>query len=133
MIAVDASAILEVLLRTDRGDRIEDRLLSRGESLHAPHLLDGQGLELRAQLVAHHLAAGEDGHVLEHLRGGLGLDEAVALTKTDTRQYAKRQMTWFRGMERKGISINWIDSELIMDEKIAVVMQLLCTPSSGTH
>jgi tRNA dimethylallyltransferase len=37
-------------------------------------------------------------HVLQHLRGGLGLDEAVALTKTDTRQYAKRQMTWFRKM-----------------------------------
>jgi len=37
-------------------------------------------------------------HVLEHLRGGLGLDEAVALTKADTRQYAKRQMTWFRKM-----------------------------------
>ena len=37
-------------------------------------------------------------HVLAHLRGGLGLDEAVALTKADTRQYAKRQMTWFRKM-----------------------------------
>ena len=40
LIAVDASAMLEVLLRTERGARIEDRLLSRGESLHAPHLLD---------------------------------------------------------------------------------------------
>ena len=40
MIAVDASAILEVLLRSDRGSRIEDRLLARGDSLHAPHLLD---------------------------------------------------------------------------------------------
>jgi predicted nucleic acid-binding protein len=40
LITVDASAILEVLLRTDRGTRIEDRLLARGDSLHAPHLLD---------------------------------------------------------------------------------------------
>lgn len=32
--------MLEVLLRTERGARIEVRLLSRGESLHAPHLLD---------------------------------------------------------------------------------------------
>jgi tRNA dimethylallyltransferase len=38
-------------------------------------------------------------HVLMHLRGGLALEEAVALTKTDTRQYAKRQMTWFRKMD----------------------------------
>lgn len=54
MTAVDASAILEVLLRTDRGDRIEDRLLSRGESLHAPHLLD---VEV-AQVLRRYAAAG---------------------------------------------------------------------------
>ena len=37
-------------------------------------------------------------HVLRYLRGGIGRDEAAALTKTDTRHYAKRQMTWFRKM-----------------------------------
>jgi tRNA dimethylallyltransferase len=37
-------------------------------------------------------------HVLRHLKGEIGRDEAVALTKTDTRRYAKRQMTWFRKM-----------------------------------
>ena len=37
-------------------------------------------------------------HVLRLLRGEIGREEAVALTKTDTRQYAKRQMTWFRKM-----------------------------------
>jgi len=37
-------------------------------------------------------------HVLRHLKGEIGCDEAVALTKTDTRRYAKRQMTWFRKM-----------------------------------
>jgi len=36
--------------------------------------------------------------VLRLLRGEIGREEAVALTKTDTRQYAKRQMTWFRKM-----------------------------------
>jgi predicted nucleic acid-binding protein len=54
LIAVDASAILEVLLRTDRGSRIEDRLLSRGDSLHAPHLLD---VEV-AQVLRRYAAAG---------------------------------------------------------------------------
>ena len=38
-------------------------------------------------------------HVLDHLRGRMGLDEAVSLTKAETRQYAKRQMTWFRKMD----------------------------------
>jgi tRNA dimethylallyltransferase len=38
-------------------------------------------------------------HVLKLLRGEIGREEAVALTKTDTRHYAKRQMTWFRKMD----------------------------------
>ena len=33
-------------------------------------------------------------------------------------QFAKRQMTWFRGMERRGIKINWIDANLSMDLKL---------------
>jgi tRNA dimethylallyltransferase len=37
-------------------------------------------------------------HVLRHLRGETSRDGAAALTKTDTRRYAKRQMTWFRKM-----------------------------------
>jgi len=40
-------------------------------------------------------------------------------------QFAKRQMTWFRGMERKGIVINWIDGELPMHEKVRSVLALL--------
>ena len=40
MIAVDASALVEVLLRTEKGVRIQERLLSERESLHSPHLLD---------------------------------------------------------------------------------------------
>ena len=39
MIIIDASAILEVLLRTDAGRRVEGRIFS-GETLHAPHVLD---------------------------------------------------------------------------------------------
>lgn len=38
-------------------------------------------------------------HVLRHFAGDLSLDEAKALTKQDTRRYAKRQMTWFRKMD----------------------------------
>lgn len=55
MIVVDASAMLEVLLGTETGARVEDRLLSRGESLHAPHLLD---VEV-AQVLRRYAAAGE--------------------------------------------------------------------------
>jgi tRNA dimethylallyltransferase len=44
-------------------------------------------------------------HVLRHLKNQISLDEAKDLTKTDTRHYAKRQMTWFRKME----GIHWFD------------------------
>ena len=46
-------------------------------------------------------------HVFKHLKKNLTLEEAVALTKRDTRHYAKRQMTWFRKME----GIQWFNPE----------------------
>jgi predicted nucleic acid-binding protein len=55
LIIIDASAVLEVLLRTEAGFRIEERVLSPQETLHAPHLLD---LEI-AQVLRRYCAAGE--------------------------------------------------------------------------
>ena len=40
-------------------------------------------------------------------------------------QFAKRQMTWFRGMERRGFTIHWMNAELPMKEKIAFVKEKL--------
>lgn len=40
MIVVDASVLIEVLLRTSRADQLSERLLAPGEALHAPHLID---------------------------------------------------------------------------------------------
>ena len=46
--------------------------------------------------------------VVEHLRGERSLPETVELVKTRTRQFAKRQMTWFR----RQIQLHWIDLHL---------------------
>jgi tRNA dimethylallyltransferase len=43
--------------------------------------------------------------------------------ETAIHQFAKRQMTWFRGMERRGFSIHWIDATLPMNEKVAAIRQ----------
>jgi predicted nucleic acid-binding protein len=63
VIVVDASAALEVLLRTPAAPAVEDRLFASGETLHAPHLTD---LEV-AQVLRRYAAAGattpERGHV----------------------------------------------------------------------
>jgi len=40
-------------------------------------------------------------------------------------QFAKRQMTWFRGMERRGCNIHWIDAQLPMEKKITETLELL--------
>ena len=53
MIVVDASALLEVLLRTPAADAVEDRLFAPGQTLHAPHLLDVEA----AQVILGHAMA----------------------------------------------------------------------------
>ncbi len=59
------------------------------------------------------------------LTGILSYDEMVRDLEIAIHQFAKRQMTWFRGMERRGVKINWIDAELPMDLKVKLVMDLL--------
>ncbi len=53
-----------------------------------------------------------------HLTGELTYDEMFGKLNTAIHQFAKRQMTWFRKMERQGARINWIEGLLPMDEKI---------------
>lgn len=55
MIVLDASSVLELLLRTAAADSIEERVLGSGETLHAPHLLD---VEV-AQVLRRYAARGE--------------------------------------------------------------------------
>jgi tRNA dimethylallyltransferase len=40
-------------------------------------------------------------------------------------QFAKRQMTWFRGMERRGFTIHWLDGTLPLEERIDLLERML--------
>ena len=60
-----------------------------------------------------------------HVIGKLSYEEMFSQLEIAIHQFAKRQMTWFRGMERRGITIHWIDSQLPMQEKIDRVIALL--------
>lgn len=51
MIVIDASAVLELVLRTERGEQVADRALDPDEQLHAPHLLDVEVTQTRRRLV----------------------------------------------------------------------------------
>jgi tRNA dimethylallyltransferase len=48
---------------------------------------------------------------------------------TAIHQFAKRQMTWYRRMEKKGILIYWIDGALPMDEKLSFIFDRLVLKS----
>ena len=60
-----------------------------------------------------------------YLKGKTSYQEMARDLEIAIHQFAKRQMTWFRGMERRGIKINWIDGELSLEEKVRFVLNKL--------
>jgi tRNA dimethylallyltransferase len=63
--------------------------------------------------------------VTEYLTGQTSYDEMFTRLEIAIHQFAKRQMTWFRGMERRGFKINWIDAMLPMEEKVSQIIQIV--------
>lgn len=67
-------------------------------------------------------------YITLHLTGRLTYKEMAGELETAIHRYSKRQMTWFRGMERRGITIHWIDGTLPLETKIDLVLELLANP-----
>lgn len=63
-------------------------------------------------------------YVTEYLVGKTTYDEMFCGLEIAIHQFAKRQMTWFRGMERRGFKIHWIDATLPMEEKVSQIIEL---------
>ena len=63
-------------------------------------------------------------YVTEYVIGQLSYDEMVRQLEIAIHQFAKRQMTWFRGMERRGTLIHWVDAMLPMEEKVKRVEEI---------
>ena len=60
-----------------------------------------------------------------HLIGELSYNEMFRQLEIAIHQFAKRQMTWFRGMEKRGTKIYWIDGHLGTEEKVGAILKLL--------
>lgn len=92
--------------------RLEQGMVQEVERLIAsgikPEALTFYGLEYR--------------FLTQYVLGELPYDEMFRLLNTAIHQFAKRQMTWFRRMERKGIVITWIDGTLDDDEKVQAIL-----------
>ena len=109
--------------REERRQRISQRLrrrLEEGMIAEIQHLLD-KGLSPES-LIYYGL---EYKFVTNYLLGNLTYDELYAQLEIAIHQFAKRQMTWWRGMERRGIKIHWIDAMLPNEEKVEIVKKLL--------
>lgn len=64
-------------------------------------------------------------YVTRYVTGDLSYDEMIRELEIAIHQFAKRQMTWFRGMERRGFDIHWINAQLPMEEKVNRIIALL--------
>lgn len=60
-----------------------------------------------------------------YVLGRLSYDEMFRQLEIAIHQFAKRQMTWFRGMERRGLKIHWLDEALSVPEKVEQIKVLM--------
>lgn len=118
------SLIIGIMFERDvRRERISERLKQR--------LTAGMVDEVK-QLIDHGISTEiliyyglEYKFITLYLTGKITYDLMVRDLEIAIHQFAKRQMTWFRGMEKRGIIIHWLDGRLPMEEKIQWVLKLL--------
>jgi tRNA dimethylallyltransferase len=108
--------------REERRQKITDRLkqrLENGMVEEIRRLLDG-GVEAE-DLIYYGL---EYKYVTEYVIGKITYDEMFHHLEIAIHQFAKRQMTWFRGMERRGFDIVWLDAALPVVDKINKIKEI---------
>lgn len=106
--------------REKRREKISARLRSRldeGMVEEVKKLLD-EGIPAE-DLIYYGL---EYKYLTEYIIGELSYEEMISKLEIAIHQFAKRQMTWFRGMERRGFTIHWLDALLPMDEKVDTIL-----------
>lgn len=64
-------------------------------------------------------------YLTNYVIGKMTYDDMVSELEIAIHQFAKRQMTWFRGMERRGFTIHWIDATMPMETKIQKILSFL--------
>lgn len=109
--------------RDVRRERISRRLRERLEAGmvdEVRHLLEDRKIPPQ-DLIYYGL---EYKYLTLYLTGELSYDEMVRQLEIAIHQFAKRQMTWFRGMEKRGIHIHWIPAELSREEKVERVLEI---------
>lgn len=106
-----------------RREKITRRLKARLDKGMADEIrsLIGEGIDPE-ELIYYGL---EYKFITEYVVGRLSFDEMFRQLEIAIHQFAKRQMTWFRGMERRGYTIHWVDAKLPMEEKVEAICKLM--------
>lgn len=114
--------------RDSRRKRISQRLFQRMEQGMATEVerLIQQGVDAE-NLIYYGL---EYKYITLYVTGQLSRQEALSNLEIAIHQFAKRQMTWFRGMERRGWHINWLPWDMPEDEFVDSVSTLLHTTAT---
>jgi tRNA dimethylallyltransferase len=106
----------------ERRKKISERLINRMEEGLADEVSGLLKTVSREDLIFYGL---EYKMVTLYLTGELTYSEMIRKLETAIHQFAKRQMTWFRRMEKSGYKIHWIDGRFSMDEKLDLIQKLL--------
>ena len=121
--AVEATVIGIDISREDRRQRISNRLKARLDEGMIDEIkgIINSGVDAD-DLIYYGL---EYKYVTEYVVGKISYDEMFTQLEIAIHQFAKRQMTWFRGMERRGTHIHWIDYRLPMEEKVNEIIRIV--------
>ena len=120
---INALTVGVMVDREVRRERISRRLrerLAAGMVDEVKGLLDS-GLEPE-QLIYYGL---EYKYLTLYLTGAMGYDDMVNGLEIAIHQFAKRQMTWFRGMEKRGVQIHWLDGSLPADVLVEQIKKMM--------
>ena len=121
--AVDSLVIGVSIDRDARRDKITRRLKQRLENGMVEEI---KGLLDRGIPAENLLYYGlEYKFITEYVIGKTSYEEMLRGLEIAIHQFAKRQMTWFRGMERRGFAIHWIDALQPMEQKVEQVLELM--------
>lgn len=121
--AVDSLLIGVSIDRDARRDKITRRLKQRLENGMVEEI---KGLLDRGIPAENLLYYGlEYKFITEYVIGKTSYEEMLRGLEIAIHQFAKRQMTWFRGMERRGFTIHWIDALQPMEQKVEQVLELM--------
>ena len=120
--AIDSLIIGVSIDRELRRQRISERLR---------HRLEQEDMVGEVKCLLEHVPADdliyyglEYKYLTLYVLGRLSYDEMVSQLEIAIHQFAKRQMTWFRGMERRGFTIHWIDGTLPVEQQVRRIIDL---------